>query len=114
MRAFAVIVILLFAGCSKPSGHTEKSALIGGGSGLAAGALVGSGTGALVGGPIGALGGAAVGAMTAPHTAQQWRRSQPQPLGRHERRRQVRIAHTNLPQSLGASPCRAMMAHDCL
>jgi hypothetical protein len=75
MRAFAVIVILLLAGCSKPSGHTEKSALIGGGSGLAAGALVGSGTGALVGGPIGALGGAAVGAMIAPHTTRTMRSS---------------------------------------
>ena len=62
-----MIVSLLIAGCSNP-GHTKKDALIGGGSGLAAGALAGSGTGALVGGPIGALGGAAVGAMAAPRT----------------------------------------------
>ena len=67
MRGIAVIVSLLMAGCSNPS-HLRKDALIGGGSGLAAGALAGSGTGALIGGPIGALGGAAVGAMAAPHT----------------------------------------------
>ena len=62
-----MIVSLLIAGCSNP-GHTKKDALIGGGSGLAAGALAGSGTGALIGGPVGALGGAAVGAMTVPRT----------------------------------------------
>jgi hypothetical protein len=67
MRGIAVIVSLLIAGCSNP-GHTKKDALIGGGSGLAAGALAGSGTGALIGGPIGALGGAAVGVMTTQHT----------------------------------------------
>jgi hypothetical protein len=69
MRGIAVILSLLIVGCSKPSAHTEKTTLIGGGSGLAAGALAGSGTGALVGGPIGAIGGAAVGAMTAPHSS---------------------------------------------
>jgi hypothetical protein len=75
MRGITVIMSLLIVGCSNSHSHTGKSALIGGGSGLAVGALAGSGTGALVGGPIGALGGAAVGAMTAPHARRTMRSS---------------------------------------
>jgi hypothetical protein len=64
----AIVLATVFAlgACSQPLSNREKGALIGGGGGAAAGALVGGmtgapGTGAVVGGALGAAGGALVG-----------------------------------------------------
>jgi hypothetical protein len=62
----ALATVFVLGACSQPLSSREKGALIGGGGGAAAGALVGGltgapGTGALVGGAAGAVGGALVG-----------------------------------------------------
>jgi hypothetical protein len=64
--AIGLATVFALGACSQPLSSREKGALIGGGGGAAAGALVGGmtgapGTGAIVGGALGATGGALVG-----------------------------------------------------